>query len=208
MVKKNTRKKVAHVDSKRSQKIVLGAVAVAALGALAIMVLVVPSNGDANTGATGFSAFEKKGADIGIAKVTSEQTVKNALGKKVKSVSAVDVSGVLSINGNLGQTATYNFVLPDGSTGWIDVDVKQYKDRKSYDEDNVFAGTGAAGTINDRDIRYLPATSLGKERIYSLLVTNNLKSYKFALSQPNDKVQILEYKAQDILKEIIKNSNL
>lgn len=208
MAKKNTRKKAPHTDPKRVQRTVLAVIIVAAIGALAIMVLVLPTRDTATTSSGGFSVFEKKGADIGIANVTSKQAVVNALGKSVKSVSDVDTSGVLSFNGSLGQTATYHFTMPDGTVGWIDVDVMQYKDQETYDGNNVLSGTGSAGKINDREVRYIPAASIGKERVYSLLVSKDLKSYKFAMSQPSNKIQIKEYKAQDILKEIIKNSQL
>lgn len=210
MAKKKTSKKAIHSDPKRTQRIVLGTVIVAALAALAVMVLVLPSNNasQAGVGADGFSVFEKKGADLGITDVTDKKDVVAALGKNVKNVSDVEKSGVLSFNGNLGQTATYNFTLPDGSTGWIDIDVLKYKSQAAYDSDDIFKGTGAAGTIDGREVRYMPASSIGKERVYALLVTNGLKSYKFALSQPNTKVQIKEYKAQDILKAVIDKSEL
>lgn len=210
MAKKSTRKKAVHQDSKRTQRVVLGLTAAAAIGAVAIMALVLPAKSDSPTGvgADGFSVFEKKGADLGVTKVASKETVSRALGKNVTSVAEVEKSGVISLNGNLGQTATYNFTLPNGSKGWIDIDILQYKSKQAYENDGVFKGTGVAGTIDGREVRYMPASSLGKDRIYALLVTKDLKSYKFAMSQPNAKVQIKEYKAQDILKEIIDNSAL
>lgn len=210
MAKQRTRKKTVHTDSKRTQRLVLGAIAVAAIGAITVMALVVNREDSASVGvgADGFSVFEKKGADLGITAVTSKSVVEQALGAHVKSVADVEKSGVLSLNGNVGQTATYNFTLPDGAKGWIDVDVLQYKSKDAYESDNVFKRTGHAGTIDGREVRYMPATSLGMERVYALLVTKDLKSYKFAMSQPNAKVQIKEYKAHDILKEIIDKSSL
>ncbi|MBI3889488.1 hypothetical protein HY312_02855 [Candidatus Saccharibacteria bacterium] len=210
MVKKNTRKKAAHVDSKRTQRIILGAVAVAAIGAIAVMVIVIPSktNPQGGVGANGFSVFEKRGADLGVANVTSKNVVADALGKNAKNVADVEKSGVISINGNVGQTATYGFTLTNNEKATIDVDVLQYKSKEAYDADGVFKSTGLAGTIDGREVRYLPAVSIGKERIYALLVTKDLKSYKFAMAQPNTKVQIKEYLAQDILKAIIDKSNL
>ena len=210
MVKKNTRKKAAHVDSKQTQRVILGAVAVAAIGAISVMVLVFPSKNTetSGVGANGFSVFEKKGADLGVVKVTDKKVVVDALGKNVRSVNDVEKSGVISLNGNVGQTATYVFKLKDGSSASIDIDVLQYKSEEAYDNDNVFAGTGRAGTIDGREIRYIPASSLGKDRIYALLVTEGLNSYKFSMSQPNTKILIKEYLAQDILKEIIDKSTL
>lgn len=210
MVKKNTRKKAVHTDSKRTQRVILGAVAAAAVGAVGLMVLVFPKENNIMTGsgADGFSVFEKKGADLGIADVTSKQTIENALAKNAKNVSNVEKSGVISLNGNVGQTATYNFSLKDGSKASIDIDVLEYKSQEAYDNDNVFKGTGLAGTIDDREVRYIPASSIGTERVYALLVTKDLKSYKFAMSQPNTKIQIKEYLAQDILKAIIDKSEL
>lgn len=210
MVKKNTRKKASHVDPRRTQRIVLGAIAVAAIGAVVLMVIVFPTNGDdqSGVGADGFSVFEKKGADLGVTKVTAKNVVVEALGKNAKSVEDVEKSGVISINGNVGQTATYTFTLKDGSKATIDIDVLEYKSEDAYKSDDVFKGTGVAGKVDGREVRYIPASSIGKERIYALLVTKDLKSYKFAMAQPNTNVQIREYLAQDILKAIIDKSTL
>ena len=210
MAKQRTRKKTVHADSKRTQRLVLGAVAVAAVSAFVVMAVIANNENSrpVGVGADGFSVFEKSGADLGVTKVASKKVVQDALGKNAKNVADVEKSGVLSINGNLGQTATYNFTLSDGSKAWIDIDVLQYKSKEAYDGDNVFKGTGHAATIDGNEVRYMPATSLGTERVYALLVTEGVKSYKYAMSQPNASVLIKEYKAHDILKQIIDNSNL
>ena len=210
MVQKKNRKKATHADPKRTQRVILGAVAAAAVGAVGLMILVFPTTNDSmsGVGSNGFSVFEKKGADLGIADVASKQVVKDALGKNTKGVNDVEKSGVISLNGSLGQTATYPFVLKDGSSATIDIDVLQYKDKETYESDNVFKGTGLAGKINGREVRYIPASSIGKNRTYALLVTKDLKSYKFEMAQPNAKVLIKEYLAQDILKAIIAKSDL
>ncbi len=210
MVKKKNSKKATHTDPKRTQRVILGAVAAAAVGAVGLMVLVFPTKNDnmSGVGSNGFSVFEKKGADLGIADVADKRVVETALGKNAKSVDDVEKSGVISLNGSLGQTATYPFTLKDGSKATIDIDVLQYKSKETYDGDNVFKGTGLAGKIDGREIRYIPASSIGKDRTYALLVTKDLKSYKFEMSQPNTKVLIKEYLAQDILKAIIAKSDL
>lgn len=210
MAHSKPRKKSAHKDSKRTQRIMLGLVAGGVVSALGVMALTLSprESQPVGVGADGFSVFEKKGADLGITKVVSRDAVASALGKKAKGVAEVEKSGVISLNGNVGQTATYNFTLPNGSKAWIDVDLLQYRNQQAYDNDGVFQGTGAAGIIKGHEVRYMPASSLGKERVYALLVTKDLKSYKFAMSQPNADVQIKEYQAQDILKSIIAQSKL
>jgi hypothetical protein len=209
MKKKQTQKRTS-LSERKAQRVVLGAVVIGALGALAIMVLVLPHNpGSQNgVGANGFSVHEIKGADLGIDKVVSKQDVQSALGGSAKSVEDVKKSGVISFNGNKGQTASYFFTSQKGTRIRIDVDLLSYKTKDAYDQDNVFGGTGSAGKINNLEVRYLPAATLGPEHEYALLVTKDLKSYKFSMSEPNDHIDVSELNAQEILKKIIAKSQL
>ncbi len=210
MAKKKTTKK-SKVASKRSQYLVLAVIAVVSVAILAGLAAWLGNDNNAKTpgvGADGFRVTEEKGANLGVANVANKEIVASALGNLVKNVTDAETSGVLNMNGNLGQTATYNFELPDGSKAWIDIDVTQYKTEDTLKAANVFQGTGHAATINGRDVRYAPASTLGKERLYPLLVVQDNKFYRFVFTQPAAKVQIKEYKAQDILKAIIAKSNL
>lgn len=209
MKKKNGKKRSKIAINKRN--LVLGVVITAALGALAVMVIFLSNRGpgtQTGVGADGFSVFEIKGADLGITSVVSKQSVVNELGKHAKSVDDVDKSGVVSLNGNKGQTATYNFTTPSGARSSVYVDVLIYQSQSAYDADNVFAGTGSAGKVGDMEVRFLPAVSLGYDREYALLVSKGVKSYKFAMVQPNSKIEINEITAQDILKKLIAIANL
>lgn len=210
MSKKQT-KKTRRVSDKNARRVVLGATIAGALGILAVMVVVLPikSGGThSGVGADGFSVFEVRGADLGVGKAVQKQTVQDALGSRAKSVKDVDNSGVINFNGNKGQTATYGFTTSGGVNSQIDIDVLQYKSQAAYDSDRVFDGTGAAGKINGLEVRYLPAMSIGPDREYALLVTKDLKSYKFSMSQPNGKVEIREYDAHKMLKQLITNAQL
>lgn len=210
MVKKKARKKSTHADPKRTQRIVLALVSVAAIGAIGLMIMVFPKKNTelSGVGANGYSVFEKKGADLGILKVASKKVITDALGKNAKSVDDPSKSGVLSMNGNLGQTATFPLVLANGEKASIDVDVLEYKSKDAYDSDGLTKGTGVSGRVDGREVRYMTASTIGRDRIYALLVTKDLKSYKFQLSQPSSKIAIREYLAHDVLKKVIDNSNL
>ena len=213
MSKKQTKKtssKRLSLAEKKAQKVILGAVVVAALGALAIMILVLPRNNSAQNGvgADGFSVFEIKGATLNVNNVASKDDIRSAFGDKAKSVGDVETSGVVSLNGSKGQTASYSFTSQKDTRGRVDIDVLEYKSKASYDNDNVFAGTGSAGKINNLDVRYLPAITLGPEHEYALLVTKDLKSYKVSMAQPNGHIDIDEVTAQDILKRIIEKAKL
>ena len=54
----------------------------------------------------------------------------------------------------------------------------------------------------------MPAATLSTDREYALLVTNGLKSYKFAVLQPTNAVAINELTSQNIMKKIIDESKL
>lgn len=204
------RKKTKNILSERSQRIVLGTLIIGSIAILAGMVLVFPSHdpGSGNIGSNGFSAFVKNNGDIGVANITNKTLVTKALGGDVKGVSDIDVSKVFSLNGNLGQTATFPVLLKNGASGSVVIDMWKYKSEEALKDDAVFKGTGDAGKIDGHAIRYIPASSIGGERSYSLITSNGLTVYRFIVVQPNNKLQIKEYKAQDILKDIISNSTL
>lgn len=209
MKKKQSKKRSKSGLNKRN--VVLGVVVTAALGALAIMVIFLANRNPGaqnGVGPDGFRVYEIKGADLGITSVVTKEDVVADLGGHAKSVKDVEKSGVISLNGNKGQTATYNFTTVGGHSASVYVDVLIYQSQNAYNSDNVFAGTGSAGTVNGMEIRFLPAVSLGKDREYALLVTKGLASYKFAMTQPNDKVEINEITAQDILKKLIAKAKL
>lgn len=210
MKKKHT-KKTSRISEKNTRRLVLGVTIAGALGVLAVMVVVLPirnSGMRSGVGADGFSVFEIKGADLGVKKVVDKKMVEDALGKQVKSVDDVVSSGVINFNGNKGQTASYDFTMPSGTKSRIDIDVLQYQSQAAYDSDHVFSGTGSAGKINGLEVRYLPAISIGGDREYALLVTKDLKSYKFSMSQPNDKREIREIEAHEALKQLISKAQL
>ncbi len=196
--------------SRKKEILLLSAMVAVALVVLIVMAFSLMSKKDSavGIGADGFSVFEKPGSDLGITKVVSRNDTITALGKSAKEVSTVKKTGVVSFNGRLGQTATFPFTLPNGNNATVDIDVLTYKNKESYDNDNIFGGTGHAGTVDGNEIRYMPAISIGAERVYALLVTKDLKSYRFSISQPNTSTYIKEFKAQDILKQIISKSTL
>lgn len=204
-MKKKKTKKGAGISTNR-RNIIVGGVLVAALGALAFMVITLPGrNGGAQS--NGY-VFEMKGADLAIDKVVSKQEVIDGLGANAKGVEDVEKSGVLSFYGNKGQTATYNFTTTSGEHASLEVDVMTYQSQDAYDEAKVFAGTGSAGKVGNMEIRFLPAATLGYDREYALLVTKDLKSYKFSITQPSKKIEINELTAQDILKKLIAKARL
>jgi hypothetical protein len=193
------------------KKIVILLMAVVALGVLVVIINGFPLKNQGSkygVGADGYSVYEVKGADLGIAKVVDKSSVESAFGSLVKSVDDVDTSGVISLNGNKGQTATYYIQTKAGTQGSFYVDVMEYKSQKAYDADNIFADTADAGKVNGLAARTMPAFTIANEREYALLVTKGLKSYKFALTQPYKNVTIDEVTAQTILKKIAAKANL
>ncbi|OGL22532.1 hypothetical protein A2707_04390 [Candidatus Saccharibacteria bacterium RIFCSPHIGHO2_01_FULL_45_15] len=212
MVKKSA-KKTNRISRKKTtrpdlRRFALPAVIVVALGALAVTIFVLPDRARDGVGADGFSVSRLKGAQLGVDAIVSKQAVVAALGDTAKEVKDGDVSDGLNRNGNKSQQITYEFTTKSGKTASLYIDLLIYKSQAAYDGDSVFASTGAAGTINGREVRYMPAATLSMEREYALLVSNGLKSYKFALLQPNDSVTINELTAQNIMKKIIEQSKL
>lgn len=159
-------------------------------------------------GADGFSVFEIKGADLGIVDVVKKPVVEAELGSQAKQVEDVSKSGVVSYDGNKGQTATYYFVTKDGARASVYVDVMEYQSQQAYDDADVFADTIDAGQIQNNPARYMKAVTIANEREYALLVTKGWKSYKFAMTQPFNNVTIDEETAQAILKRIAEKAQM
>lgn len=159
-------------------------------------------------GANGFSVFEVKGADLGIANVTQKDVVVKELGDLVKGVDDVESSGVLNFNGNKGQTATYYIETKAGTQGSVYVDVMEYKSEAALKADDLDKGTADGGKVQNLPVRYMHASTIANEREYALLITKGLKSYKFAMTQPHQNVTINELTALEALKRIAEKSNL
>ncbi len=187
-----------------------GAVALGALGYTIINMPVLNPGSKSGVGADGYSVSEVKGGDLGVADVTKKTLVEQELQSVAGRVGNVNKSGVINMNGNKGQTATYYFEAKSDKSvkHSFYVDVMQYKSEAAYQSADVFKGTGDAGTVAGLKAGYLPAATIAGEREYALLVTKGWNSYKFAISQPIKKLTITEPVAQAILKTIAEQSDL
>lgn len=159
-------------------------------------------------GANGFSVFEIKGANLGIADVAKKDLVVKELGDLVKSVDDVQSSGVLSFNGNKGQTATYYIQTKAGTQGSVYVDVMEYKSQAAIKADDLDKGTADGGKAQNLPVRFMHAATIANEREYALLITKGTKSYKFAMTQPYQNITIDEVTALNTLKRIAEKSSL
>lgn len=204
---------MAFSKNKTLQKGLLLTGGVVALGALGYTIINMPILNPGSTpgvGADGYSVSEIKGADLGIADVAKKPLVEQELQAVAGRIGNVNKSGVINMNGNKGQTATYYFESKsDKSVKYsFYVDVMQYKSEAAYNSAAVFKGTGDAGMVAGLAARYLPAATIAGEREYALLVTKDLNSYKFAITQPAKKLTITEPTAQAIVKKIAEQADL
>lgn len=190
----------------RAQYVAVGAMVVIALVALAaIIVLTERPQSPAPQGA----AYQERNKDLGIASVVSKQDVVDAFGADAKNVKDVSTSGVLNYNGNRGQTATYAFTLPSGAQhASIEVDVMRYASKEAFDAAMPLNGGGDLGEVAGHAVKYLPALTISGDRQYIVLFANGTDIYKLTLVQPTVKPEILEFKAQDIMKKLIEKAQL
>lgn len=212
--KKTTARKVSRKDfwkTPKGKKTAIVLLAAVALLSIAVILYFSPlrTPGAKNgVGANGFSVFEIKGANLGIADVAKKDIVVKELGSYVKSVDDVESSGVLNFNGNKGQTATYYIETKDGTQGSVYVDLLEYKSDAALKADNLTKGTADGGKVQDLPVRYMHAATIANEREYALLITKGLKSYKFAMTQPFRNITINEVTALGLLKKIAEKSSL
>ncbi|RYF28415.1 MAG: hypothetical protein EOO17_04935 [Chloroflexi bacterium] len=213
-MKKNRKKTpVTLFKNKTFQKVLLFSGGAIVLGILAFTIINMPSlrtGSQEGVGADGYSVKVLKGKDMKISEVVKKPLVEKYLSTGIAGqIGNVNKTDVLDMNGNFGQTATYYFKAKGTDVVCnFYTDVMVYKSKAAYDSDDVFIGTGDAGKVGDLDARYMPAATIGKDREYALLVTNGLKSYKFAIVQPAKSIQIDEKTAQDALKKIATEANL
>ena len=197
--------------SEAGKKTFIIILALVAFAGLVVVIQGFPDRGPGaqnGMGADGFSVYEIEGADLGIAAAVEKSVVESELGAHAKKVEDVDASGVINYNGNKGQTATYYFTTSDGLLGSFYVDVMEYKSKQAYDNENVFANTSDAGKIQGFEARHMKAITIANEREYAILVTKDLKSYKFSITQPFKNVKISETTAHNILKRIAEKAKL
>lgn len=198
----------------KAQLVVLPLMALVAIGAviLAIVAIIalpaVYNVKDRGVGAYGFKAFVEEGTDLGVGDVLSKKIVKSELGNKSLSVDDADVSGVFNIDGNRGQTATFDFLRADGADSGVYVDLMLFKNSSSMDGSHILSGTGKAGTIQGHPAYFMRAQTLGYDREYRLMVVNGLKVYKFVMTQPHKNVTINEVTAVAALKRMAEKANL
>jgi len=182
--------------------IVVGAVAVVLAIVAIIVTPKVNPGAQRGVGATGFQAYAEDNSDLGMAKIVSKENVAAVLGDKAKVISNVDVSKVINVDGNRGQTATYNFVRSDGARANIYIDLMIFKNQTTFDAANVTNNTIKGGTINGLQAYYLHAQTLGSEREYRLMVIKGTNVYKFVFVQPYRNITVSEVAALATLKKL------
>lgn len=190
----------------KTQYVAISAIIVIALAVLAgIIVLTERPQATPPQGA----AYQERNKDMGVGSIVSKQDVIDTLGTNGKDVKDASISAVLNYKGNRGQTATYNFTLPSGAqNGSIDIDIMRYANKEAFDAAMPLTGTGGLGEVAGHQIKYLPAITLSGDRRYTILFANNNDIYKITFIQPTVKPEILEYRAQDMMKELVKKAKL
>lgn len=190
---------------------VLFLIAAAAVVISIVLIIIVPKvnpAGQRGVGADGYQAFIEENADMGMGTIVDKKDVVAALGNKAKVVSNADVSQVININGDRGQTATYNFVRADGNTASLYIDLMSFKNQTDFDNAHVTLDTLSTGDINGHKTYYMHAQTLSSNREYRLMVIDGLKVYKLVIVQPYRNVTISETAAMAVLKKVAAKAQL
>jgi len=214
MAKKAKRRVQFKTLSRRTRLVVLPLFALIGIGAVVlavITIIVMPrvnQGSQRGVGADGFRAYLEENSTLGIDKVATKNQVITCLGAKAKSVDDVAVSKVFNLDGNRGQTATFDFVRTDGNKASVYIDVMLFKNVPTMNNADILAGTGKAGTIQGHPAYYMHAQTVGSDREYRLLVTNGLKAYKFVVVQPVRNITISEVGALAAMRKLASEAKL
>lgn len=201
------------VLTRKARMVILPLFLLIATGVVIISVLAIAVNprvkpaSQYGVGANGFQAFVEQGGDMGMAKFIVKKDVESTLGKNAKVVGDAMVSKVMNINGNRGQTVTYDFVRADGSKASVYADLMFFKNKSELDSAAVTTNTLQTGDISGHKAYYMHAQTLSSDREYRLLVIDDLKVYKFVLVQPYRDVTISEVSAMAVLKRLAAKAN-
>ena len=191
---------------------ILGFVAIGAVVLAVLSILAMPKSNPGEqrgVGANGFRAYEEKGTTLGMNDTVSKDDVVWALGKKAKSVGDPQTSNVFNLDGNRGQTLTFDLVRADGGKASLYVDLMLFKNVHEFNQAKVLASTvKEAGKIGGHPGYYMVAQTLGSDREYRLMVVNGLKVYKFVLVQPYRSITINEVGALASLKKLAGKADL
>lgn len=199
--------------TRRARMVILPSFLLIATGAVIISVLaiaVTPRTKPASqygVGANGFEAFVEQDGDMGMAKFVAKKDVVSSLGKNAKVVADASLSKIMNIDGNRGQTATYDFVRADGERASVYADVLFFKNKSELDGAAVTTNTLQTGDIRGHKAYYMHAQTLSSDREYRLMVISGLKVYKFVLVQPYRNITISEVSAMAVLKRMAAKAN-
>lgn len=217
MIKKIKRLRISNAErtplTKRQRAALLFVMVIVgtlAIVAAVIAIIAIPrvDTSQRGVGANGFRAYVDKGADLGIGKVVSKDDVVAVLGTKARSVEDADVSTVFNLNGDRGQTVTFDFTRADGKSASLYVDVMQFKSSASLKAARIYTETAKAGSVQNLQAYYMHAQTLGSLREYRLMVVNDLKAYKFVIDQPSNNITISEVSAVAALLKLAQKAHL
>lgn len=212
--KSHGKSKIALKDlDPRVRFIALPVLALVAVGAIAFAIITIvnipqPEGAQRGVGANGFRAFEEKDGDLGVNKLVTRDIVAEALDTKAKSVKEASVSTVINIDGNRGQTATYDFVKANGKPASVYIDTTVFKSMATLDSAYIYTGTAKTDPIKGHPTYYMHAQTIGSDREYRLMIVKAAKVYKFVLTQSSRDITINEVGAVATLKKIAEKSNL
>jgi len=210
--RKHAKKTFKELDP-RVRFIIIPVIALIAAGAIIFAIITIvnipkPEGAQRGVGANGFRAYEEKDGNLGIASVTTRDAVAKALDAKAKSVKDASISTVFNINGDRGQTVTYDFTKPNGKNASIYIDLMVFKSTLSLDDAKIYTATAKTDPIKNLPAYYMHAQTIGSDREYRLMIVNGVKVYKFVLTQPLREITINEVSALATLKKLAADSNL
>jgi len=165
------------------------------------------NNETAKTETTAPASTAESGTCFGVSKAT----IKSLLGPAADNLQNMSDTGVVDVrNGDKAQTCVYPFVAGATADNSFLIDRGTYANQANLDDSQKYIpATGAAiAGLGDSATFAAQDGTIGNTRNFVLTIRQDLKIYKFEISQPQGAVTFTDASAQEALTKIAQAATL
>ncbi len=141
----------------------------------------------------------------------SKDTIKSILGEPANNLQDLSDTGVQDIGeGDTAQTCVYTFAPGATATNSFTIDLGKYASQANLDESQKYitSGGGAVEGLGDSATYEAKDAAISNSRDFVLTIRQDLKIYKFGISQPLDALTYNDASAQRALIQIAQAATL
>ena len=192
-------------------EIIIVIAVIGVIGIVGWLVIGRKSTKNTNTTDTKQVAKDDNNKDSGSCFGVSKETIKSLLGTPAANLQGPSDTGVVNISkGDVAQTCVYPFAAGATVTNSFTIDRGTYANQANLDASQKYSITEGSSVEGLGDSASYAATdaAISNSRDFVLTVRQDLKIYKFGISQPQDALTYNDASAQRILIQIAQAATL